>query len=73
MKELNKQWLIHSEKQRCCIFVHFLCGFNACHTIFSIMVKEGLAEKVTFEKRPNEEEERSYAIVQERRFPGRKP
>ena len=72
VKEVNKQWLIHSEKKRCCIFVHFLCGFHACHTIFSIVAKEGFAEKVTFEKRPDEEEERGSAIVQER-FPDRKP
>lgn len=63
VKEVNKQWLIHSEKERCCIFVHFLCGFNACHTIFSIMVKEGLAEKVIFEKDLMKRRERSYAIV----------
>ena len=68
----NKQWLIHSERERCCFFVCFLCGFSACCTIFSIMAKEVLAEKVTFEKRPNEDKERSYAIVQEKRFPDRK-
>ena len=43
------------------------------YTIFSIVAKEGLAEKVTSGKRPDEGEERSYAIVQERRFPDRKP
>lgn len=36
------------------------------------MVKEGLAEKLTFEKRPDEDKERSSAIVQEKSFPDRK-
>ena len=38
------------------------------YTIFSVVAKEGLAEKVTSGKRPDEGEERSYAIAKKEDF-----